>query len=461
MDTMRKLTVLVIFAVLIAACGGSDQTADTGADAGDGTAETDQAATADGDGVAAWLEAVRAEHEGEEVVVLMASHPSTTAFQEIVTPFEEATGVTVSFDVLEEGAMVEKNLLECSSESDTYDVWMIAVEGVARMSETGCAAPLNDRIAEAPEFFDAEDLMPAYRELMENNDEAWAVPFAGESVFLMYRKDLFDEAGVEVPQTWEELRDVAARFHEGDVAGVSFRARRGWEFTYEYSVFLFPFGGMILDPETGEPAIGEQGAVDALEYMTSLKEYAPVGIEGFSFPEAWQAMQTGQVAMAVEATAAAPEIEDPEQSIVSGNVGYAPLPEGPEGAYTGVWGWGLGVNGFTEKKDVAWDVITWLTSRHTHQDYVDAGGTTSRASAFQDPANRETYPFYEAVEQALEQAEALTAEGLSVVPKDRNWHLYSESIGNYGAQAFAGQMGAQEAVEQMQAEMEDIAAGDG
>lgn len=461
----RVVALLAIGALILSACGGGD--AGTQTDAGGG-GQTEDGATgagaAEGAGgeVDQWLADVREEHEGEEVVLLMASHPATEAFQETIKPFEEATGVDVSFDVLEEGAMIEKNLLECERGGDTYDIWMIAIEGVARMSETGCAAPLDDRVEQTAEFFDYDDILPAYADLMVNEvdgNSVWGIPFAGESVFLMYRQDLFDEAGVEVPQTWEELRDVARQFQEeGEVSGVAFRARRGWEFTYQYSVFLFPFGGRILDPETGEPAIDTQGSVNALEYMTSLKDYAPTGIEGFSFPEAWQSMQTGRVAMLVEATAAAPELEDPSKSQVAGQVGYAPLPEGPEGAFSGVWGWGLGVNGHSQKQDAAWRVIEWLTSRETHPDYVDAGGIPTRTSIVEDPEYQERFPFLEATQAALEQASTLGEQGLATVPKHRQWHLYSEAIGNHGSQAFSGQIDPEEAVRRMSAEMEEIAA---
>lgn len=449
MKRARFVGGFLVAVLALSACGGDAGSADREAGA-----EGAPAAVQDEE-VAAWLEEIRAEHEGEEVVLLMASHPGTTAFQEIVAPFEEATGVTVSFEVLEEGAMVEKLLLECGREGNTYDLYMVAAEAVARMSETGCAHPLNERIDGAPDFFAADDIMPAYRDLMVNADDTWAIPFAGESVFLMYRRDLFEQEGVEVPETWDELREVARQFDEqGEIDGVSFRARRGWEFTYQYSVFLFPFGGMIVDPASGEPAIDREGSVAALDYMNSLKPFAPVGIEAFSFPEAWQAMQNGQVAMLVEATAAAPELEDPDKSTVAGNVGYAPLPEGPAGAFTGVWGWGLGINGHSERKDLAWDVITWLTGQQTHQTYIDAGGIPSRQSAFEDAANQERFPYFEAVGQALEQAESLAEADLSVVPKHSLWYLFSETIGDFGSQSFAGQIDAEEAVTGMQEEME-------
>jgi hypothetical protein len=210
----------------------------------------------------------------------------------------------------------------------------------------------------------------------------------------------------------------------------------------------------MYDPETGAVAIDSPESAAALDFMKALKPYAPVGIESFGPFEAFQTMQNGSVAMLVEATAAAPLMEDPEQSTVAGKLGYAVLPAGPAGAYTGVWGWGLGINAASDQQDLAWDVITWLTSRYTHQDYINAGGIVGRSSAFTDPANREKYPYFEATEQALQQAETLTAQGQRVVPKTSAWPQVTDIIGNYGSEAFVDQITSAEAVANMQADME-------
>lgn len=443
----RSLVVLAAVALLAAACGDSADSESTTTPAAEHPAE-----------VQAWLDDIKAQHAGETVVMLMASHPATAAFQEIIEPFEEATGVTVEFEVLEEVAMGEKELLECQSGGSTFDIYMTAVEGVTTFAKTGCEASIQKYVDDAPAFYDVADLMPAYVDLFVVDGESYALPFAGESVFLMYRKDIFEEEGLSVPTTWDELLATAEKLHgRDDVDGVVFRSKKGWEFTYTYSIFLFPFGGKIVDPTSGQPAIDLPGNQAALDYMLALKAFAPVGIEGYSFPEAWQAMQTGKVAMAVEATAAGPELEDPAKSAVAGKVGYAVLPAGPAGSYTGVWGWGLGLNAKSERPDVAAAVMLWLTSRYTHQDYIDNGGIASRASAFQNPDNRADYPFFEAIESALEQAANLTSQGLSVVPKTTSWFEFSDIIGNWGSQAFAGQIDPGEALANMQSEMSAVA----
>lgn len=421
------------------------------------TASAGALAQSDMADIDAWLADVKAAHEGKTINMLMASHPSTSSYVELIKPFEEATGVTVNLDPLEEGAMLEKQILECQRSSPDFDIWMVPVESGTFFAETGCINQLDEQIAATPDFYGFDDLVPAYVDLFTIDGGQYAIPFAGETVFLMYRKDLFDEKGLEPPTTWDELLEIAQQFkEEGQVDGVSFRARRGWEFTYTYSIFLFPFGGQMFVAGTATPDIDTQGSRDALDFMIALKDAAPLGVESFSFPEAWQAFQNGTAAMAVEASAAAPEMEDPEKSIVAGNVGYAPLPEGPAGAFSGVWGWGLGVNGASENPDLAWDVIAWLTGQQNQDAYLDEGGIPSRISAYADPELAERFPFFPATLAALDQAAALAEQGQSVVAKIPEWNEVSNVIGDLGSQAFSGQISSDEAVTRMQTDIDEI-----
>jgi ABC-type glycerol-3-phosphate transport system substrate-binding protein len=459
MDFKRVVAIGSLIALLVTGCGSTSSPTPappTGGPATPPSASESASPGTVGD-QSAWLADVKAKHTGETVNLLMASHPSTTAFQQTVKAFEDATGVKVNFDIYEEGAMLEKQLLECGRKSDAYDIYMTPVEGVTFSAQTGCEISLDDAIAKTPSFYGYNDLMPAYRDLFKVDGKEWAIPFAGETVFLMYRKDLFDKDGIAVPKTWDELAQAAKHFQDkGEVNGVVFRARSGWEFTYTYSVFLYPFGGMMIDPSTGKAAIDSPGSVAALDYMIKLKQYAPPGVESFSFPEAWQAMQTGTVAMAVEASAAAPEMEDPAKSAVAGKVGYAPLPAGPAGAYTGVWGWGLGINAYSKHQEAAWAVIAWLTGQQTAQQYLDAGGIPSRSSTLEDPADQAKYPFFAATLAALGQAGDLSAKGLGVVPKIATWNQVSDVIGNFASQAFIGQLSSGDAVKKMQTEIQTI-----
>ena len=123
----------------------------------------------------------------------------------------------------------------------------------------------------------------------------------------------------------------------------------------------------------------------SLQYMIDMMEYAPPGVESFSFPEAWDAFMQGKTAMMVEASAAAPGVENPEKSVVAGNVCYAPMPAGPAGAYSGVWGWGYGIPDKSEKKEAAYAYMMYTTSKAMQDEYIENGGIVSRTSYLENP----------------------------------------------------------------------------
>lgn len=411
----------------------------------------------------AWGANLRSQYEGVELRLAVASHPSIEAFKKLIPRFEELTGIEVILDEMEEGQLGQKLTLEVSSGSTSYDIVMTSIERNPRVAVAGYVQPIDDWVADSemtPEWFDYEDILKAYRDMYLYEGQHYAVPFAGETVFLFYRKDLFEKYDREVPTTYDELMETAAFFNEKEpgLSGVSYRARLGWEFAYSWSIFLFPFGGMIVDPTTGEPALNSEGSQASLQYMIDLARYAPVGIESFSFPEAWDAFMLGKAAMMVEASAAAPEVENPEKSLVAGNVGYAKMPEGPAGAFSGVWGWGFAVTSASENPEAAWALIVYLTSKEMQDEYLANGGIVSRTSALNDPEEQAKFPYYGATLEALEQAAALGELGLSVVLPSPKWVPISDVMGNEGGRAFIGEISVEEATNSMQTQVAEILA---
>ena len=412
-----------------------------------------------------WAASVRAANEGTEIIIAVASHPSVEAFKPMIREFEEMTGITVRLDEVEEGQLGQKLTLEVANNVTSYDAVMASVERNPRLASAGYSEPLEAWINDSmitPDWFDYEDILSAYRDLFLWEGQHWAIPFAGESVFLFYRSDLFEEHGISVPTTYDELLEAACYFENevDDISGVSFRARLGWEFTYTWSIFLFPFGGRMVDPMTGAPTLDVPGTADSLNYMKALAECAPVGVESYSFPEAWDAFALGKAAMMVEATAAAPEMENPDKSFVAGNIGYAQLPTGPAGSFTGVWGWGLAMTAASENKDATWALMTYLTGRGTQDQYLAGGGIPSRSSSLGDEELQMANPYYGATLESLAQAGNLFAEGLSVVVPIPEWGPFSEIMGNEGARAFIGEITVEEAIASMQAQAEELLGGE-
>ena len=73
-------------------------------------------------------------------------------------------------------------------------------------------ARLADPVERLPESYDVDDILPSIRGSLPFEGNLYAAPFYGESAFTMYRTDLFEDAGLEMPEepTWDFIRTAAS-----------------------------------------------------------------------------------------------------------------------------------------------------------------------------------------------------------------------------------------------------------
>ena len=409
----------------------------------------------------AWAANIRKNLGGTEIKVAAATHPSINAFKKMVPQFEKMTGIKVMLEEMEEDLLGQKILLDATSGKSSYDVVMSCPEFTPKLVDLGIPSPLDNWLADkqkSPSWFDSEDILQAYKDMLSFDGNIYGIPFAGETIFIMYRKDIFEKYGLEVPTTFDELLKTAKFIQENvpDMAGNSMRTRVGWEATYQWSEFIFPFGGKIIDFDTNKPAFDQQGTIDSLKYFVELAKTGPAGIESYSFPEAWDTFMQSKAGISVECSAAAPEVENPDKSVVVGKVGYAKMPAGPAGAFSGVWGWGFSMIDASKKKDAAWAFITYMTGKHMQAEYIANGGIVSRVSWLENPEKQKEFPYYRALLDTLKQAAALTAKGYGVVIPDERWQKLSSIMGTEVSRAVTGEITAEEACANMQKQAVDI-----
>src|SRR5699024_1542154 len=131
-------------------------------------------------------------------------------------------------------------------------------------------------------FVEFQDFNQNFMRAVTSSDDAiFGLPVYGESTWLMYRMDIFDEYGIEgPPETLEELRSIAEQITNesaasGDsIAGITLRGQ-GSAAVYAWSGLLRSFGGDFLNDQ-GEPALDTPEAIDTTEYYVDLlQNFAP------------------------------------------------------------------------------------------------------------------------------------------------------------------------------------------
>lgn len=77
--------------------------------------------------------------------------------------------------------------------------------------------PLFKALSDADQkSYDLEDVILVMRSSLSYDGQLYALPFYGEASFTMYRKDLFDAAGLTMPQapTWDDIRRFACKLND-------------------------------------------------------------------------------------------------------------------------------------------------------------------------------------------------------------------------------------------------------
>ena len=198
----------------------------------------------------------------------------------------------------------------------------------------------------------------------------YAAPFYGESSMVMYRTDLMEAAGLEMPDapTWQFIREAAAAMDdpENDINGICLRGKAGWG---EGGAFITvtgnSFGARWFD-EDWNAQFDQPQWKEALEFYVSLmNDYGPDGYATNGFNENLSLFQQGKCGMWIDATVAASFVTNPNDSTVADSVGFALAPnsEGVEKRSNWLWAWALAIPAGTAKADAAKEFIEWATSK--------------------------------------------------------------------------------------------------
>ena len=344
--------------LLAAACSGPDD-ADSG---GDDTAADDTADTADDSGDSG------GDAEGGSLNVAIVGNPQMEDIASLTPEFFTAdTGIEVNYTILEEQTLREIVTRETGAGGESFDVIMIGLYETPQFAENGWLLSLED-YAQGDADYMVDDLIGAVRTGLSYEDELYAAPFYAESSFLMYREDLVEAAGMEMPAapTWQEVAEIAAALDSEDTAGICLRGKPGWgDLGAAFTTVLNTFGGTWW-AANDDGSIGE-AQVDTPEFREALQFYVDlvtsVGEDdaaNSSFNECLTQYQNGQVAMWYDATVAAGLLEA-DDSAVQGqnNFAQAPVVETDNAGW--LWAWSLAIPQNAANPDLAWEYISWAT----------------------------------------------------------------------------------------------------
>src|SRR3982751_2821403 len=155
--------------------------------------------------------------------VLMVNNPQMIDLQRLTAAnFTRQTGIGVNFTVLPENDVRDKISQEFSSQSGQYDVASLSNFETPIYAKSKWIAPLDQYVAGDTGFDQPDILHPMTESLTAEDGKLYGEPFYGESSFLMYRKDVLDGLGIQMPAkpTWHQVADIAG-WGDGKQPGIA------------------------------------------------------------------------------------------------------------------------------------------------------------------------------------------------------------------------------------------------
>lgn len=377
MRGIRFWALALVLILGLAACNGGESAEEGAAEepeAAEPAEEGGETAAAQADGEFDWKQ-----FDGEEIRVVLNQHPWQEAIQPKIEEFTELTGIQVEAEALPEQQFRQRVQVEMTGGSSDLDVFMTSVQNEGAKFATNDwyedLRPYAEDASLTGEEYELADLSESVLEGHTFDGVLAGIPIQLETQMLFYRKDILEEAGVEVPTTLEELEQVAAEIDDPSGTRAFVARGKGASAVTQIATYLFNYGADWTAEGSTEPAFNTPEGIEAFDYYTSLiREYGPDGAANMSWEEALPLFQQGQVAMYTDASTFLPQVQEESTDEVKENVGFAKMPSGPGGDHQTFNGWALGMSPFSENKDAAWYFVQWATSPDMVETLTQEGG---------------------------------------------------------------------------------------
>lgn len=312
----------------------------------------------------------------------------------------------------------------------------------ALFSSRGAMLDITDRVA-ASEVIDTSVFYDGPLASAMWDGKLYGVPKATNTIALFYNKDLLAAAGVEPPQTWDELLEAARKLNDpaNNVYGITWSARANEEGTFQFLPWI-QMGGGSYDK------VNTPGAVRALEIWKTMLDEKLASQDVLALGQ-WDSTGTfnaGNAAMAISG----PWELGRMSADAKFDWGVTLLPAATEGgersSAMGDFNWGIFAT--TKHPDEAFKAIEYFVSQ-----------SDRLFPEFSNIPARSDIPLPSTGDARRDAALAVFQEQLKYArPRGPHpeWQKISKAIYDAVQAAMTGQMTPQQALDQAQATIEQI-----
>lgn len=264
MSTHRIIPCLLLtLGLILSACGAPAATVPAGSTVTATTSSAPAAATlAAGDTTAA----PAANADAKTTITVWDYYGESSPYKPIIAGFEQANpDIAVKYEAIDWDTMLEKMNVVLTGGTPP-DVATVDMTWLPKFASLGAFSDLTS--------FGSGQLNGVPFKEAYTAGGLEAITFEGKIIAtlsdfdvyaLFYRTDLFEQKGLQVPKTWDELKDVARKLAEGDKYLYEFDAD-----TFHGSQWIYENGGTLVSPDNTKAMFNSPEAVEAIEFYHGL-----------------------------------------------------------------------------------------------------------------------------------------------------------------------------------------------
>lgn len=332
---------------------------------------------------------------GEEVTI---TYISSTILESPEGDFEQAC--IDEFNALDNGIHVEvegvnandlmKKYITLATSNSMPDFFLVNLLDTPTVVDMGLAVEATPLFGEEyMSGFDEATLASA-----SVDGVAYGIPWFGGASGVLYRKDIFDEKGVEVPTTWDEMVEAAQALTDGDSYGMALVGTNDGSGAGRFQYVLRNFGvdEFTLD-ENGKwvTDIGSEKYIDALRAYTDLDtkyHVCPPGVIETDYPTAVNLFSSGKAAMLITGSNAIGAITSQVPDL-KGKLGSFPVPA-VERSVSAPGGFGYFISSTSEHQEEAAEFIKFMLEKDREIEFASmTGRLPTRTEALEDSTIKE------------------------------------------------------------------------
>jgi multiple sugar transport system substrate-binding protein len=332
--------------------------------------------------------------DSSTITIVTGESPWLPGYQAAIDLYEQETGNSVVVRSFPPSDLKTQMVNDIQSGSHTFDVYQINEGDMVQFMSNKWVQPLTD----IDPNFELDDEIFTYDDLPYWDGEAQvfdatgtltSVPINGNILIYMYRKDLYEKLGLDLPKTWQDVIENGQAAMKSDEVpyGGAFRLQGATggvtSISYDFQPIFNATGATWFKEEGVDwtPTVDSPEAIEAAKILRELALLGPEATTTMGQAQVIATMQAGDALQANLISGAAPGLEDEANSNVVGKMGYAPLPEGPDGGAataTGIWSLGVPAGLDEDRSEAALEFIKFVTSKDAQTAFAENGGIPIR-----------------------------------------------------------------------------------